>query len=191
MTDRDTGEKSLQRMTPVEWWLQRGLNIATAEHWGIGYNPKDLYLPRSDFGLSHDAEKNKIWIPQGFIIPCVVGNDLWYVKIRRPKGEPKYFHITGSMPALYMAENLSAYNATIFTEGELDALTAWQELSDIAGVATLGAATNAKRLNIATWGIYLLYPKYKFTAYDLDDAGKKGAAELSRYNFKRLEVPRV
>jgi hypothetical protein len=90
-----------------------------------------------------------------------------------------------------MAENLSAYQAVIFTEGELDALITWQEVSDFAGVATLGASTNAKRLNIASWGLYLLYPKYKFTVYDLDEAGKKGAEELARFKFQRLEMPKV
>ncbi len=191
ITNRKTGEKTIQRITPVEWWLQRGLSVPTGEAWGVGYNPKDLYVPRENFGLAPDQERPSIWIPQGFVFPCIVGPDIWYIKIRRPKGDPKYMHITGSMPALYMAENLPAYQAVIFTEGELDALVTWQEVSDFAGVATLGASTNAKRLNIATWGLYFLYPKYKFTAYDLDAAGQKGAEELARFNFQRLEVPQV
>ena len=178
-------------MAPVEWWLDRGLNVSTGEVWGIGYNPKDWYIPRESFGLAPDPERPRIWIPQGFVIPCVVGPDIWYIKIRRPCGDPKYIHITGSMPALYMAENLSAYKAVIFTEGELDALITWQEVSDFAGVATLGASTNARRLNLATWGLYLLYPKHKFTLYDLDEAGKKGAEELARFRFERLEIPKV
>jgi|GEM_PF-2245374 hypothetical protein len=191
MTDRDTGEKTIKRMAPVEWWIERGLSVPTGETWGIGYNPKDWYIPRERFGLPPNSEHPNVWLPQGFVIPCMVGPDLWYVKIRRPKGEPKYIHIPGSMPALYMAENLSAFPAVIFTEGELDALLTWQEVADFVGVATLGASTNAQRMNIATWGIYLLYPKYKFTVYDLDEAGKKGAEYLARFKFQRLEVPKV
>jgi len=193
ITDRESGEKMTRRMVPVEWWLQRGLSIPTGQDWGIGYNPKDWYIPRADFGLPDEEGKTKVWIPQGFVIPCAVGENLWYVKIRRPQGDPKYIHITGSMPALYMAENLPMFKdqAAVFTEGELDALLAWQEIGRLAGVATLGASTNARRFNVATWGLYLLYPKYRFTVYDLDEAGKKGAEDLARYNFQRLTLPQV
>ncbi|PWH18183.1 MAG: hypothetical protein DDG60_00750 [Anaerolineae bacterium] len=193
MTDRETGEKITQRMVPVEWWLQRGLSVLTGQHWGIGYNPKDWYISRADLGLPVEEGKSKVWLPQGFVIPCQVGADLWYIKIRRPQGNPKYIHIPGSVPALYMAENLVMFKdrSVVFTEGELDALLAWQEVGDLAGVATLGASTNAKRFNVATWGLYLLYPKYRFTVYDLDEAGQKGAEDLARFNFQRLTLPQV
>lgn len=191
ITDRESGEKKIKHMAPVEWWIERGLSVPTAEYWGIGYNPKPIRLLRSEFGLPLDPENPYFWLPQGFVIPCMVGPDIWYIKIRRPKGDPKYIHVTGSMPALYMAETLTEYQTVIFTEGELDALLAWQELDGLAGVATLGASTNTKRLNLATWGLYLLYPKYRFAAYDLDEAGEKGAEELAKYNFQRLQVPRV
>ncbi len=191
IADPETGEKTIKRMAPVEWWLRRGLSVPTGTDWGIGYNPRDWYISRAEFGLPDEPGKSKVWIPQGFVIPCVVGENVWYIKIRRPQGTPKYIHITGSMPALYMAENLSAFRTVIFTEGELDALLAWQELENMAGVATLGSSTNAKRFNVATWGIYLLYPKYRFAAYDMDDAGKKGAEDLEKFNFHRLDVPKV
>ncbi len=184
----DTGEKVIERMAPVEWWIRRGLYVLTGEYWGIGYNPKDWYLPGPEFGLPADK---KVWIPQGFVIPCEVGSDVWSVKIRRPKGDPKYIHVSGSVPGLYMAENLPAFDTVIFTEGELDALLTWQELENLVGVATLGAATNSMRFNVATWGLYLLHPRYRFSAYDLDKAGRKGAESLARFNFERLEVPRV
>ena len=64
-------------------------------------------------------------------------------------------------------------------------------MTGLAGVATLGASTNAKRFNVATWGLYLLYPKYKFALYDQDEAGEKGAEELARFNFQRLTVPQI
>lgn len=123
------------------------------------------------------------------MIPCTVGGVIWYIKIRRPKGDPKFIQIPGGVPALYMAENLEMYESVIFSEGELDALMLWQEVSHFAGAASFGAATN--RLNVATWGLHLLYPNYRFTVYDLDDAGRKGADELTRFNFHRLEVPKV
>ncbi|HEY3310629.1 MAG TPA: hypothetical protein VGK00_03215 [Anaerolineales bacterium] len=193
ITDPETGAKKTERMYPVEWWLRRGLTVPTGSNWGIGYNPKEIKnkIRKEEFGLPADSENPYIWIPQGFVIPCVVGPDVWYIKIRRTKGEPKYIHIPGSIPALYMAENVTEHETVIFTEGELDALLAWQEIDALAGIATLGAATNARRLNIATWGLYLLYPKYKFAAYDLDEAGKKGAADLARFNFRRLEIPQM
>ena len=189
ITDRRTGEKIIKRMTPVEWWLERGLSVSTGDDWGIGYNPKDIYDTRENWGLPPNPEKPRIWIPQGFIIPCRVNNAIWYIKIRRPKGDPKFIHIPGSVPALYMAENLECYDSVVFAEGEFDALLLWQEVSTFAGAATLGAAT--ERLNIATWGLHLLYPKQRFTAYDLDAAGKKGAEELARFHFQQLEIPKI
>lgn len=193
LTDRETGEKGPRRMAPVEWWLQRGLTTPTGQDWGIGYNPKDWYIPRAHFGLPEIPGKSKVWLPQGFVIPCVVDENLWYIKIRRPTGDPKYIHVTGSVPALYMAENLIVCQdqAAIFTEGELDALLAWQELTGLAGVATLGASTNARRFNIANWGLYLLYPRYCFAVYDVDAAGDKGAKDLERFQFQRLALPQV
>jgi hypothetical protein len=189
ITDTQTGEKIIKHMAPVEWWIERGLSVPTAQYWGIGYNPRTIKDPREKWGLTPDSEKPFVWIPQGIVIPCVVGSDVWYIKIRQPKGDPKFIHVTGSKPALYMAENLQANDSAVFTEGELDALLLWQEVADFTGVATLGAAT--ERLNVATWGLHLLSPRHRFTAYDLDEAGKKGAEELARFNFKRLEVQRV
>lgn len=187
--DRDTGQKTLRRMAPIEWWIERGLNVSTGEDWAIGYNPKDVYDTWQNWGLPPDPRKPRVWIPQGFVIPCTLDGVTWYIKIRRPKGDPKYIHIPGGVPALYMAENLEYYPAVVFTEGELDALLLWQEASTFAGVASFGAAT--ARLNVATWGLRLLYPRYRLAAYDLDEAGSKGAAELARFGFIRLEVPKV
>lgn len=189
ITHRETGEKIVKRLVPIEWWVDRGLSVSTGEDWGIGYNPKDIYDTRENWGLPPDPEKPRIWIPQGFVIPCKVGDSIWYIKIRRPRGDPKFIHIPGSVPALYMAEHLEWYDTVIFTEGEFDALLLWQEACVVAGAATLGAAT--ERLNVATWGLHLLYPKQRFTAYDLDSAGKQGADELARFRFQRLDVPKV
>ncbi|GAB4504349.1 MAG: hypothetical protein Fur0043_13430 [Anaerolineales bacterium] len=183
--DRETGQQYLRRMAPIEWWIERGLSVPTGEDWGIGYNPKDVYDNGVNWGL---ADKTSVWLPQGFVIPCTLDGVVWYIKIRRPKGKPKFIHVPGSVPALYMAENLEYYSTVVFTEGELDALLLWQEVN-FAGAATFGAATT--RLNVATWGLRLLYPKHRLVAYDLDEAGKNGAAELTRFGFIRLNVPKV
>lgn len=190
ITDHKTGEKSQRRISALEWLISRGLSQPTARAWAIGYNPKDIHDKWENWGLkSPDDEHPKIWIPQGLVIPHIVNGVIWGIKIRRSQGDPKYIHVTGSIPALYMADNLTSGAPIMLTEGEIDALTLWQEASDLVHPCTLGAATNTKRLNLANWGLYFLASEERYTVFDLDEAGRKGAEALNRYHFRPCQIP--
>ena len=156
-------------------------------------------------------------IPRGIVIPCETGGRLWYLKIRRVPGDsftcgnwrgkcqhtmtapglcpqcqwdnPKYPQVTGSRPALYLAEALRNQRAAVLTEGELDALLLWQAAGDLAGVATLGSA--GKDLDLTAWAAYLLPLSPLILAYDADAAGSKGADKLAGLTAraKRAKVP--
>jgi hypothetical protein len=130
----------------------------------------------------------KVWIPQGILIPCTT-SDIWYLKIRRPRGKSKYIQIRGGKPALFMSQTLEFNQIAIFTEGEFDSLLLWQAIEDLAAVVTTGSATNT--FCLSTWGFNLLHIQQFLTAYDNDKAGKKGRKKLDFLNPRHLEIPQI
>lgn len=187
-TDPETGAKIDKRMAPIDYLFSRGLTEETLRIWKIGYIPRTWRDKPAHWGLTG----KDITIFQGILIPCLVNDLAWYLKIRVPVPieRTKYPQITGSKKALYMVQTLEWNETVVFTEGEFDALLLWQEVEDIAGVVTLGGAGG--ELNAADWGLYLLHTKSRLIAYDLDDAGEKGAAGLAWLgNSRRVNVPRL
>lgn len=189
--DPDTGAMVTRQLPALDYLLSRGLNEHTLKFWRIGYVP-----PNGDKqGWTISGEKwglaqAKIFIPHGILIPCIVADDIWYLKVRQPKEKPhKYSQIQGGRPALYMAQTLEDQEAVVFCEGELDALLLWQEAGELAGVVTLGSAVMP--LNIATWGLYLIQTQRRFIAYHHDQAGQKGGQKLNWLYPQRLEIPQL
>jgi DNA primase len=168
------------------WLNERGLADETVHTAQLGYLPADQRQPAELWALTGKP----LYLPRGILIPCEVGDTLWYLKIRRPAGKPKYLQARGSHPALYWADSLAGRDTAVFCEGELDALLLWQEAGDLAGVATLGSAAN--RLDVGTWGPYLLPIAHRLLAYDLDDAGETGAGALRWLKgVRNMTVPRL
>lgn len=164
-------------LSPLEYLRQkRGLTDETIKRYRLGYNPRLLCDQVAPWGLPDDSESKGVWMAQGITVPCLVENNLWSVNIRRPLGDPKYQKLKGSKAALFGADNLLGAEIALLTEGEFDCILASQVIGDVAGVATLGSAT--KRLNVASWGRYLLPARAILAAYDLDEAGRRGLADL-------------
>lgn len=168
------------------WLNARGLADETIRAAHLGLIPAKRLEAAPSWGLTG----NDVYLSRGILIPCQVHGVVWYLKIRRPIGEPKYTQARGCRPALYWAESLAGKSAAVFCEGEFDTLLLWQEAGDLAGMATLGSATN--KLDVTTWGLYLLPIAQRLIAYDLDMAGQRGAAALAWLgNARRLEVPQM
>jgi hypothetical protein len=168
----------------LAWLRARGLADATIRAARLGFISAEIYDPAELWAL----EGKPVYLPHGILIPCEVAGNVWYLKVRRPTGQPKYIHARGGRRALYMADTLSGASVAIFTEGEFDARLLWQEAGDVAGVVTLGSAGN--RLDVATWGLYLLPVVYRLLAYDIDDAGARGAQSLDWLrNARRIAPP--
>jgi len=142
------------------WLNQRGLADETVRHWQLGFNARDRKL----FGL---------WVPRGIIIPCLVFGQVYYLKVRRAAGQPKYTKVRGGQIALFGADTLPGEHVAVITEGEFDAMLLHQKGGDLVGVATLGSAS--ARLPDA-WVPYLLGVQRLLLAYDTDTAGAEGAA---------------
>lgn len=147
----------------LDYMRGRGLRDDTLRYFAVGYSPGATY--------------GSLYIPRGVVIPCLEGSEVWYIKIRSLDAEkPKYQGVKGNRTnAIYNAGDLIGAEFTLFCEGEIDVMTAWQELP-FQAVVTTGAALNLP--DLATWGMYLGGLKHVFIAFDADSAGEKGRAAL-------------
>ncbi len=131
-----------------------------------------------------------LYLSQGITLPGMVGETCWYLKVRRPRGKPKYLHVRGSRPALFTANELSTRTSIVFCEGEFDALLLGQEAGDLAGIATLGSAS--QHLDVTTWDWYLLGARRFLVAYDMDGKSEAGAnGLLTLRHALRAKVPQI
>lgn len=168
----DRGEKARA------WLHGRGLTDETLHRWQIGYVPG---RPNQWVDLAG------LHVPCGIVIPGIVGDVVWYVKIRRAAGKPKYLQIKGlATPALFGADTLATHDVAVMTEGEFDAMLLDQVAGDIAGAMTLGSQSVG--LNVPTWAGYLLPIAHLLVAYDIDAAGEVGASRLMRITSRALRV---
>ena len=182
----------------------RGLKDETIRRFRLGYcttGKADVY-GRDIAGL---------YIPRGITIPCQVGGEIWYIKVRLMPGVPckcqkcskampgpgvcpncgesnKYRGVKGNRPAaIFNADSLGSAIMAVFCEGEFDCMLASQEFGDIVPTVTLGSSTN--RPDLATWGAYLLSLRSILAAYDADQAGEIGAAALSELSCRVRLAP--
>ncbi len=156
------------------YWLNaRGLDDDTLRRWHVGYIVHDRRDQPQAWGLTPQKSNDSIWIPRGILLPCIVNGAIWYLKIRRPAGEPKYTQVRGGHPALFMADTLPAAREACITEGEFDSMLLWQCLQHATnprwralGVATLGSKSN--RLDLEHWARYLYHLRHLVIMYDQD-----------------------
>jgi DNA primase len=188
------GEEGLQ--VGLDELFGRGLNAETIVTWELGFNPNWVSDKPENWGLQLKSEDDKIWLARGLVIPCHVGQTLWYLKVRvfGDDGKPvhgdsaygKYNQPKGGKGALFGAGKLRRKPGLLLAESELDALLAWQEGRDFLDVASLGGA--GKRLN-ERWIPHLLAYRAIFLAYDQDKAGRKGAKKLSNLSQRLVAWP--
>lgn len=155
---------------------KRQLDDNTIRYFNLGFNPTDIWDYPERWELS-TGDVKRVWLPKGIVIPGFVEQSLWYIKIRQFDKEPKYIHVTGSVPALFGTDSLRGAPLILLTEGEFDCMLTWKLLRDVAGVATLGSA--AKKLDLSAWARYLLPAEEIIAVLDSDHAGKTGAHYLA------------
>lgn len=155
----------------------RGLQDRTIRRFRLGFNAQDRWMDAAHWGCPGDST-NRIWLPRGIVIPCVIRGAVWSIKFRRSKGEgPKYMQVRGSRPALFNAEDLIGADLALITEGEIDAMTTWQELGDIMACVSFGSSTNLP--DLAVFGPYLRQVSTFLMAYDQDRAGENGVSRVT------------
>ena len=157
---------------------KRGLTDETIRRRRLGFHPQDAWEERETWGLAPAVEGGKpkrVWLPRGIVIPCIVEGDIWYVKVRRATGKPKYLNVAGGEPALFGIETLEGKRVAVLTEGEFDAMLLHQEAGDLVGVATMGGVQTRPA---GRWALALLPLRRILIAFDGDAVGNTWAKHL-------------
>ena len=146
---------------------EKNLNNETSQGFLIGWNPRDLYVPKEKLNLEI-CDRDFIKLPSGIVIPYADEDGIHRVRIRCFNGKPRYYIVKGSssMPMLIGGGD----GAVILVESELDAFLLHQECEDIASVIAMGSAS--KRPDIRTHQ-FLNESQLILVSLDTDDAGAK------------------
>lgn len=180
----------------LEYLRARGLKDETILDKRLGYIPLGpngrWYSSSLDaWGLTAEGTgKNKVWQPEGILIPWYVNGKLWKIDVRRLNGlkkdDPKILSITGSVDCLYNHDTVEAGKTAVLCESALCAIVGEQEAGDLASfVATGGAGKNKP-----SWAKHLEQATFTLIALDLDEpdpkTGKRPGDEGAEYWEKNL-----
>jgi len=155
----------------------RGLTDRTCAALKVGWNDRDCYEDRADWGLTEEVNEKtgrprRVWLPSGLVIPTMRDGWVVAVKIRRadwkPKDElPKYVAVSVSATApMILAPGKG--KPVVVVESELDAILAAQEARDLV---TAIALRTAKGKPDAEAHAFLLAAPVILVATDADEAG--------------------
>lgn len=173
---------------------KRGLTEETVRAWRLGWWPNSTWEKPEAWGLERQRE---VWLPQGLVIPGEVSGALWYVKFRPARAagfKGKYYGIPGGRTALLGADRWAPGLDLLLCEGEMDCLTAWQELRDVVNVGTLGGAAKGRRgegVDFGRWTGALVRFECIYAAYDADAAGTAAGEALEAFSARvtRVQTP--
>lgn len=188
-------EALLTNSARLKWLADRGLDKRSAARFGLGWIDHDIFRPRESWGLETITKENgqakKLWIPAGLVIPCLDGDKILRLRIRRSEGEPKYYVVPGSAwspaPMLTISGQWSGpHRAVVVCEAELDAMLIAQEAGDLVDVLASGSATarpqdvkSRAMLRSAAWiGLWM----------DRDEAGDKGVDAWTRSETRARDI---
>jgi DNA primase len=171
----------------------RGLSDKTIRQWRLGWHPATAYERREQWGLPMEADRRKVWLPRGIVIPWTVAGRLAAVKLRRPDVDvrssgDKYIALAGSSPTLFGADLLGRHPCAILLESELDAVLLDQEAGDLVGVAATGSAKGILSPDAIA---HLLPVSRLLVGYNADAAGEQAAGRLLKLTARarRVTVP--
>jgi DNA primase len=170
----------------------RGLTDETLRSWQVGFQPEEGRRdPAEQWGFparGATGQPAQVRIPRGIVLPWLLDDQLWQLKIRTNRQQPKYLAISGGHPCLFGADTLVPGEPAILAEGEFDALLLWQEVGDLVGVATLGSCS--KSLGVRALRYLLACPRL-LVAYDVDADGERGAERLAQLSprMHRIRPP--
>jgi len=129
----------------LDYLSSRGISKKTANNAFLGYNPKDIYIPKTNWGLPYEVNEagneRRIKIPAGLVIPCIFEGKVIRLRIRLDfpeQGGAKYILVSGSSTQPMV---LGINKRLTIVESELDCLLIYEKCSDFTGVVGLGSAT--------------------------------------------------
>jgi len=147
---------------------------------GLGYIPlgpggRWHSSPLDEWGLTaEETGKDRVWQPEGVLIPWYVGGKLWKIDIRRLTGlkedDPKILSITGSVDCLYNHDAVAPGKPVVVCESALCAITGEQEAGDLAAFVATGGSGKHR----SSWAKHLEQASFVLVALDNDDPDEKG-----------------
>lgn len=148
----------------------RGLTPSTAIACGLGWNDRDRYELRADWGLPLLPGKEKLLLPRGIVIATRRRVGVQALTVRcpdeRPEKRPKFWQVQGSSNVPFVAGRGGL--PVVLLESALDAVLLWQEAVDVcAAVAFMG---NTKSIDGSTDSFIKAAPAI-IAAPDNDDGG--------------------
>jgi DNA primase len=186
----------------LDYLLSRGIAEPAMRKFSLGFSP--------------GARFERIFVPRGIVIPCIVGDEVWYLKVSYLPGDlvkcggsvcmqtvrarescshcgqvTKYGGVKHNRTAaIYNADDLAGVETALFSEGEFNVMIAWQDLGEKIGIASIGG-TARNRLDLATWGAYLINLQQIYCIYDSDKTGNEGFEGFQKMapRAKRLQLP--
>ncbi len=176
----------------------RGITMETATKWQLGWNPgengRDIFRPRSSWGLEEvrkkDGKPKRLWLPRGLVIPWF-RDGIRRIRIRRPRNhlrndhDPRYYLVPGSSAEPFVADN--GKSAWVIVESELDAILISQEAGDLVSVVALGSAANLPTGQLSS---RLMDADIILVSLDYDQAGIRASDKWDAYpNAKDWPVP--
>lgn len=175
----------------LQYLRERGLSDQTIKDAQLGYIPlkKDgrWYCdPSEKWGLKSD-QCQKVWLPEGILIPWQGDGHIWRLNVRRltglREGSPKYIQIpTNGGDGLYNVDQVALDQPIVLVESELDALSGQQEAGDLAVFLATGGTSRGRN---ERWLARLSKAKCVLIAFD-DDEDKHGVRPGDRA-AKQLE----
>lgn len=165
---------------PRAYLHSRGLTDKTIAAFGLGYNPAGRWAERAKWGIAPDTSADakypdRIWLPQGIVIPEYADGNLWKIEIRQdnPRDPDKrYKTITDSANVLAGADSLQAGKPFMLVEGPIDWLAVSQAAGDLIGVGRVGTS-GARRVR---WLTRLAQASTVLVALDADGPGDTASA---------------
>jgi hypothetical protein len=158
--------------------------------WRIGFQPEEGRrdpAERWGFPVSANGRPGWVRIPRGIVLPWLLDGQLWKLKVRTNREQPKYLAISGGHPCLFGADTLVVGEPAMLAEGEFDTLL-WQEVGDLVGVATLGSCNRGVSARALR---YLLGCPRLLVAYDVATESEKSAERLAQLSprMQRIRPP--
>jgi DNA primase len=176
----------------LDYLRGRGLTDITLVKYEVGFNPEDRFDELSDWGLDGDGT---VRIERGITLPTIGFGGLYAIKIRRPLApgskERKYVQVRGSRVGLFGWSNMPGAWLALVTEGEFDCMILDQEAGDLAGVCTLGSATDSPMGISPDLMRWCYQAAHVLVVFDNDEAGAAGALSFREHlpNVRIVTLP--
>ncbi|OQX96913.1 MAG: hypothetical protein B6I20_13770 [Bacteroidetes bacterium 4572_117] len=192
-------ENLLSHKKIMQYLKTRGLDKTAVQKFKLGYLSGEkkyncIFRPRKTWDLPQiknekTGRDKMLWIPRGIIIPSFKNNQIYRIRIRRPKpdlktsSDIKYYILPGSGMDSILFENKTMKTITV-VESELDAMMITMLAGSLTSVIALGTAQKKPCSDI---NYYLNRAVIILISLDYDQAGQT-AGKWWRNNFTNAKL---